>query len=92
MRRFALLLVNEFRLFKTAIPIHVVITVQPTVMYVLMAVILVHPTFDMNVAQPRTEEGWALVTAMKTVGSAANRAPKARIAPYQNTRLSGAVL
>jgi hypothetical protein len=69
MRRFRLLLTNEFKLFRTAIPIHVVITVQPTILYLLMSVILVHPTFDMNVARPATGEGRALVAAMEQVGS-----------------------
>lgn len=69
MRRFLLLLANEFKLFRTAIPIHVVVIVQPTVMYVLMAVILVTPTFDMNVTRPETDTGRALVAAMEAVGS-----------------------
>ena len=69
MRRFGLLLRNEFKLFRTAVPIHLVAILQPTLMYVLMAVILVHPTFDMNVARPATEEGQALVDAMRQVGS-----------------------
>jgi len=69
MRRFRRLLANEFKLFRTAIPIHVVITVQPTILYLLMSVILVHPTFDMHVARPATGEGLALVAAMEEVGS-----------------------
>ncbi len=69
MKRLRLMLVNEFKLFKTAIPIHVVIALQPTVMYLLMSVILVHPTFDMNVSRPESREAWALVAAMEQVGS-----------------------
>jgi len=69
MDRFRLLVLSEFRLFRTAIPIHVVAILQPTVMYVLMAVILVQPTFDMEVDRPTTPEGWALVRAMEEVGS-----------------------
>ena len=69
MTRFRLLLINEFKLFRTAIPIHLVAMLQPTVMYLLMAVILVHPTFDMNVTQPVTDEGRALLAAMGEVGS-----------------------
>jgi hypothetical protein len=69
MTRFRLLLVNEFKLFRTAIPIHVVALFQPTVMYLLMSVILVHPTFDMYVDRPTTEAGRALVAAMEEVGS-----------------------
>lgn len=69
MARFRLLILNEFKLFRTAIPIQVVAMLQPTVMYLLMAVILVHPTFDMQVDRPTTPEGWALVQAMGEVGS-----------------------
>jgi hypothetical protein len=69
MRHFQLLLRNEFKLFRTSAPIHLVAILQPTLMYVLMAVTLVHPTFDMNVARPATEEGQALVEAMRQVGS-----------------------
>ena len=69
MTRFRLLLVNEFKLFRTAIPIHVVALFQPTILYLLMSVILVHPTFDMYVDRPDSEAGRALVAAMKEVGS-----------------------
>lgn len=69
MRRYVQLLSNEFKLFRTTIPVHLIAIFQPTVMYLLMTVILVHPTFDMYVTQPNTAEGWALVAAMKQVGS-----------------------
>jgi hypothetical protein len=69
MTRFRLLLANEFKLSRTAIPIHLVVLLQPTVMYLLMSVILVHPTFDMYVTQPDSQEGRALVAAMGQVGS-----------------------
>jgi hypothetical protein len=69
MSRFRLLLINEFRLFRTAIPIHLVAILQPTVMYLLLTVIMVHPTFDMYVDRPSTDEGWALVSAMREIGS-----------------------
>ena len=69
MARFRRLLANEFKLFRTAIPIHLVAILQPTVMYLLLTVILVHPTFDMYVEHPSTEEGRALVSAMREVGS-----------------------
>jgi hypothetical protein len=72
MVRFGLLLRNEFRLFRTSVPIHLVAILQPTVMYLLMTVILVHPTFDMNVA--RSDDRFAgptarLVAALAQVGS-----------------------
>jgi hypothetical protein len=70
MRRFQLLLRNEVKLFRTAVPIHLVAILQPTVMYLLMTVILVHPTFDMNVARPSSDHlGADLVAALKQVGS-----------------------
>jgi hypothetical protein len=69
MNRFRLLLTNEFKLFRTAIPIHLIVIWQPTIMYLLMSVVLVHPTFDMNVARPLGDEGHALVAAMEEVGS-----------------------
>jgi hypothetical protein len=69
MTRFRLLLIHEFKLFRTAIPIHLVAILQPTAMYLLMTVILVHPTFEMNVARPDSGQGRALVAAMRQVGS-----------------------
>jgi ABC-type multidrug transport system permease subunit len=67
--RLGLLLRNEVKLFRTSIPIHLVAILQPTVMYLLMSAVLVHPTFDLQVARPSTDEGWALVAAMERVGS-----------------------
>ncbi|NOZ70888.1 MAG: hypothetical protein GXP38_03070, partial [Chloroflexi bacterium] len=69
MKRFSLLLHNEIRLARTAIPIHLVAILQPTIMYLLLSLIMVRPTFDMNVTRPETARGWALVAAMKEVGS-----------------------
>jgi len=69
MRRFRLLLFNEFKLFRTTVPIHLVAILQPTIMFVLMSVILVFPTFDMQVAGPLGDEERALMSAMAEVGS-----------------------
>jgi ABC-type multidrug transport system permease subunit len=69
MRRFGLLLLNEFRLARNSIPIHLVAILQPTLLYLLLAMILVRPTFSMNVARPDTAQGWALVAAMEQVGA-----------------------
>jgi len=66
MGRFQLLLRSEIKLFRTAMPIHLVAILQPMVMYLLMTVILVHPTFDMNVARPGSD--W-LIAALEQVGS-----------------------
>ncbi len=69
MTRFRLLLLNEFKLARTALPIHLVAILQPTLMYLLMSLVLVQTTFDMHVIQPATSEGRALVAAMRDVGS-----------------------
>ena len=61
MKRVRLLLGNEIKLLRTAVPIHVVAMLQPTIMYLLMSAILVYPTFDMYVDRPTTVEGHALV-------------------------------
>ena len=66
MRRYFLLLLNEFRLSRTALVVHLIAVLQPTLMYALMAVIMVIPTFDMYVVQPETELGQDLVAAMKS--------------------------
>lgn len=69
MKRFRLLLRNEFKLFRTTIPIHAVGILQPTLMFTLMSFILVLPTFDMRVVQPKTPIEQELVAAMYEVGS-----------------------
>jgi ABC-type multidrug transport system permease subunit len=69
MRRFLLLLRNEFKMFRTALVVHIIAIVQPTVMYLFMSVIMVIPTFDMYVVQPETALGEELVAAMHEVGS-----------------------
>ncbi|HSJ57239.1 MAG TPA: hypothetical protein VLC95_08655, partial [Anaerolineae bacterium] len=68
-RRFRLLLRSELRLFRTSIPMHLVALLQPTLLYVLMSSILVHPTFDVEVVRPTSAAGQTLVTAMERVGS-----------------------
>ncbi len=69
MRRFGLLLRSEFNLFRTALPVHLLAVFQPTVLYLLMSAILVHPTADMAVLRPAGGEGRALLAAMAQVGS-----------------------
>jgi ABC-type multidrug transport system permease subunit len=69
MIRFRLLLLSEVRLFRTAIPIHMVVIVQPTIMFLLMGIVLISPTFDMHVARPVSVEGHALVAVMDEIGS-----------------------
>jgi hypothetical protein len=69
MRRFFLLLRNEFKMFRTALPVHLIAIVQPTVMYILMAAIMVVPTFDMVVVQPQSALEQDLVHAMRQVSS-----------------------
>lgn len=69
MKRFLLLLLNEFKFFRTALVVHLIAIIQPTLMYMLMAVIMVVPTFDMYVVEIKTEIGQDLVAAMGEVGS-----------------------
>ena len=68
-RRFGLLLRGEFSLFRTALPVHLVCLFQPTVLYLLMSAVLVHPTFEMTVLRPAGGEGQALLAAMQEVRS-----------------------
>jgi hypothetical protein len=69
MRRFLLILLNEFKMFRTALIIHVIAVIQPTIMYALMSVIMVVPTFDMYVVHPETALGNDLISAMERVRS-----------------------
>jgi ABC-type multidrug transport system permease subunit len=69
MTHFLFLLWNEFKLARTALPIHLVAILQPALMYLLMSLVLVQATFDMYVVQPTTDEERALVAAMREVGS-----------------------
>ena len=69
MTRFRLFLLNEFKLARTAIPIHAVSILQPALFYLLMSLVLVRATFDVNVVQPADEAGQRLVAAMREVGS-----------------------
>jgi hypothetical protein len=69
MKRFGLLLRNEFKLFRTAIPVHLVGVFQPALMFSLMALVLVTPTFDMQVIRPESPLGDDLIRAMQQVGS-----------------------
>lgn len=69
MKRFFLLLVNEFKMSRTAVVVHLIAVLQPTLMYILMSAIMVVPTFDMRIVDPKTELGEDLVTAMDAVGS-----------------------
>ena len=69
MRRFRFLLLNEFKLFRTTISIHIIGIFQPALMFSLITFILVKPTFDMRVVRPTTSLGGELVAAMDEVGS-----------------------
>jgi ABC-type multidrug transport system permease subunit len=69
MRRLYLLLLSELKLTRTSIAVHLIAVFQPTLMYFLMSMILVLPTFDMNIVEPDTAGGTALLAAMGEVGS-----------------------
>jgi ABC-type multidrug transport system permease subunit len=66
--RFRLLLLNEFKLARTALPIHLVALIQPCVFYLFLSLVMVRPTFDVSVLQPTSAEGHQLVAAMAEVG------------------------
>jgi ABC-type multidrug transport system permease subunit len=68
-KRFFMLLSNEFRLFRTTIPIHLIGIFQPTLMFSLIAFILVKPAIDMRVAHPTSAIEEALIASMEEVGS-----------------------
>ncbi len=69
MKRFLLLLRCEFKLFRTTIAVHLIGMFQPALMFTLMALVLVTPTFDMQVAAPGTPLEEKLIAAMRQVGS-----------------------
>lgn len=69
MRRLRLLVLNELKMVRTALPIHIIALLQPALMYSIMASVLVHPTFDINIIRPTNEVGRQLVEAMHEVGS-----------------------
>ena len=69
MRRFVHLLRNEIVLFRTTIPVHLIGIFQPALMFSLMALVLVTPTFDMQITSPRSALEDQLVSAMLQVGS-----------------------
>ncbi|MCJ7735468.1 MAG: ABC transporter permease [Anaerolineales bacterium] len=69
MRRFILLLLNEFKLSRTAPVVHLIAILQPTLMYLLMATIMVVPTFEMKVVESDTQLGRDFLNAMEEVGS-----------------------
>ncbi len=69
MRRLRLLIRNELKMVRTALPIHLIAILQPALMYSIMAGVLVHPTFDVNVTRPTNEVGQQLIEAMHEVGS-----------------------
>jgi ABC-type multidrug transport system permease subunit len=70
-RRFWQLLINEFRLARTVIPVHLIAVFQPTLIYVLMTYVLVTPTFDVAIRAPTTPPGERLLDAMTAVRTTA---------------------
>ena len=89
MARFWLLLQWELKLFRASVPIHLVAIIQPTVLFVAMAVVLVHPTFELAITRPTTGAGQALVAAMREVGSPIGMPYIAPILVDQETPVNG---
>lgn len=69
MKRFMAYLAHEFRLVRTTILIHAVAILEPVVLYVLLTVILVHPTLDVYVTRQADDASRALLAAMRSVAS-----------------------
>jgi len=69
MRRFFLLLRSEFKFFLTAPVVHLIAIIQPTLMYIMMSVIMVVPTFEMRVVNPTTQIGKEFLSAAEQVES-----------------------
>ena len=69
MNRLRLMLLNEFKLARTALPIHGVAIFQPVLLFLLMSLILVHPTMEMKVATTQSGSENEMIRAMKAVGS-----------------------
>jgi hypothetical protein len=69
MSRFRLLLLNEIKLARTAIPIHIVAVLQPSILFLLLSLILVHPTFDFNILQSSQPMVAKLEAAMESIMS-----------------------
>ena len=67
MKRFLFLLINEFKLARTVIPVHLIAMLQPALMYALMTSVLVHPTFDVKILEPTPPVGEQLIQAMADV-------------------------
>ena len=64
MRRLLLLLRHELSLVRTALPLHLVAVLQPSIMLLLIGWVLLEPTFVMWVERPATPAAQALVEAM----------------------------
>ena len=69
MKRFSLLLRNEFKSFLTAPAVHLIAILQPTLMYILMSVIMVVPTFEMKIVDPSSILGARFIAAVDEVES-----------------------
>lgn len=69
MKRFWYIFLHEVRLLKSTWIIHLVVLFQPLIMFSLMSLILVHPTFTMYLADTGQTEQEKLITAMQAVGS-----------------------
>ncbi len=59
----------ELRLVRTSVPLHLVAVAQPAIMFLLMGLVFLTPTFDLEVNPPTTAEGHALVEAMQQIGT-----------------------
>ena len=68
MKRFRLLLQSEIKLLLTHKIILLVAIVQPAIMYLLMSLVFVEPTFDLNIQTAKTPQEKHYLQAMQQVG------------------------
>jgi hypothetical protein len=69
MKRYLWLVRSEFKSFLTAPIIHLIAILQPTLMYLLMSVIMVVPTFDMRIVPTQSDLGRTFLGAVEEVRS-----------------------
>jgi len=69
MKRFFVLVLNEFKLIRAAVPPHIVAVILPIGLYFLMGSVLVTPLMRMNLQRSTTTAGQSLETAMRSIGS-----------------------
>ena len=68
MKRLRLLFSHELRLFRVSVPLHMVVFLQPSILFWLITLVFVHPTLEMNLADSGTPQAERLAAAMQEIG------------------------